>query len=378
MKLYWFIPLAGDGRYLASSQGGRPLDLHYLGQIASAADHLGYEGVLLPTGRASEDTWVAASSLISQTRRLKFLVALRPGLISPTLAARMSTSFDRLSEGRLQLNIVTSADTVENAGDGVHLSHDERYGVTEEFLHVWRALSSGEPVDFKGKHYDIRQGRLLLPYAQKPHPPLFIGGSSEPAMRIAAKHVDFYLTWGEPPDQVAEKIERVRKFAADEGRTLRFGIRLHVIVRETEKEAWAAADDLIQHVDDATIAAARKVTGRLESEGQKRMSALHNGNRDSLVVGPNLWAGVGLVRGGSGTALVGSPENVAARMREYEQLGIETFIFSGYPHLEEAYRVAELLFPLVKQDEPAAVESTAQAVHRHRGEVVMHNYLPSR
>lgn len=374
MRAYWFIPLAGDGRYLASSRGGRPLDLHYLTQIARSADHLGFEGVLLPTGRASEDTWVSAASLLSQTTRLKFLVALRPGLMSPTLAARMAATFDRLSEGRLQLNIVTSADPVENAGDGIHLGHDERYGVTDEFLHVWRSLAGGEPVNFQGKHYDIRDGRLMLPFAQSPYPPLFIGGSSEPAMRIAARHVDHYLTWGEPAEQVAGKIARVREFAKDARRELKFGIRMHVIVRETEKEAWAAAEDLLRYVDDASIAKARKISARLESEGQRRMESLHNGDRQSLMVGPNLWAGVGLVRGGAGTALVGSAENVVARIREYEQLGIETFIFSGYPHLEEAHRVAELLFPLLRRESFPSAD--AVAVNRHRGEVVMHTYLP--
>ena len=151
-------------------------------------------------------------------------------------------------------------------------------------------------------------------------------------MQVAAKHVDVYLTWGEPPDQVAEKIAAVRALAEAEGRTLRFGIRLHVIVRETDgQEAWQAADDLISRLDDATVAAAQKALARMDSHGQKRMLALNKGSREALEVSPNLWAGVGLVRGGAGTALVGDPETVAARMREYAALGIDTFIFSGYP-----------------------------------------------
>ena len=181
---------------------------------------------------------------------------------------------------------------------------------------------------------------------QKPYPPLWFGGSSDAGIAIAAKHVDVYLSWGEPVDQLAEKLERVRAAAAREGRSIRFGLRIHLIVRETEEEAWAAADRLISHVTDEVIAEAQNnFVNVSESVGQKRMSALHQGRRDKLVVGPNLWAGLGLVRGGAGTALVGSPDNVVARIREYQAIGIETIIASAYPHLEEAYNVAELLFP---------------------------------
>jgi alkanesulfonate monooxygenase len=178
-------------------------------------------------------------------------------------------------------------------------------------------------------------------------PPLYFGGSSPEAIDVAVNQIDKYLTWGEPPAMVAEKIAAVRERAKATGRRVTFGIRLHVIVRETSEEAWAAADKLISHVDEATIAAAQKIFARMDSAGQQRMSALHQGRRDQLEVSPNLWAGVGLVRGGAGTALVGSPEQVAARMREYQALGIDSFILSGYPHLEESYRFAELVMPLL-------------------------------
>jgi alkanesulfonate monooxygenase len=362
MELFWFLPLWGDGRYLGTDHRARTVDFNYLQQVAQAADTLGYEGALLPTGRACEDTWIAASSLISVTNRLKFLVAARPGLMSPTLSARMAVTLDRLSNGRVAVNVVSAGDPVENAGDGLHLSHDDRYRLTDEFLQVWRALGRGEEVHHKGQYLDIRGGRLILPFVQQPHAPLYFGGSSPLAQEIAAKHIDVYLTWGEPLDQVKEKLDQVKKLAAEQGRKIRFGIRLHVIVRETEEEAWAAAEDLIKYVDDQTIADALKVKARYESVGQSRMTALHNGDRNKLIVGPNLWAGVGLVRGGAGTALVGNPENVAKRIKEYEELGIETFIFSGYPHLEEAYRFAEYIFPLVR---PEKTETAHSADVRH-------------
>ncbi|MBR1218241.1 FMNH2-dependent alkanesulfonate monooxygenase [Bradyrhizobium sp. U87765 SZCCT0131] len=346
-NVLWFLPTHGDGRYLGTTVGGRHVSLSYLRQIAQAADELGYYGVLLPTGRSCEDSWIVASALVPLTRRLRYLVAVRPGLQSPSVAARMTATLDRISEGRLLINVVTGGDPVENKGDGIFLNHDERYEVTREFLSVYRDLLAEKTVEFKGKHISIEDGRLLFPPHQAGGPPLYFGGSSDAGIDVAVDTVDKYLTWGEPPAQVADKINRVNAVAQARGRKVSFGIRLHVIVRETSEEAWKAADELIAHVSDETIASAQKIFSRMDSVGQQRMAQLHGGRRDKLEISPNLWAGVGLVRGGAGTALVGDPQTVAARIKEYQDIGIDTFIMSGYPHLEEAYRFAELVFPLL-------------------------------
>lgn len=373
MDILWFFPTHGEGRYLGTSIGGRAVTPDYLKQLAVAIDSLGYAGALLPTGRSCEDAWITAASLIHVTRRMKFLVAVRPGLSSPGMAARMAATFDRLSQGRLLINVVTGGDPVELAGDGLHLSHDARYDLTDEFLSVWRKLMTGERVNYEGEYLDIKDGKLLFPPIQFPHPPLYFGGSSPAAKQVAAKHVDLYLTWGEPPNQVADKIADVRRLAAEQGRTLRFGIRLHVIVRETEAEAWNAANQLIQYLDDDTIAAAQAALSRTDSEGQRRMVQLHSGSRESLEISPNLWAGVGLVRGGAGTALVGDPDTVADRILEYAELGIDTFVLSGYPHLEEAYRFAELLFPKL----PVGVTLPAPSrIISPVGEVIANEKIP--
>jgi alkanesulfonate monooxygenase len=347
LNMLWFLPTHGDSRHLGTAIGARDVNLNYLRQIAQAADALGYFGVLLPTGRSCEDSWIVASALTPLTERLRYLVAVRPGLQSPTVAARMTATLDRLSGGRLLINVVTGGDPTENAGDGIFLSHDERYDVTREFLDIYKTLLSGGVANARGKHIAIEDGRLLFPPVQPGGPPLYFGGSSDAGIAAGIKTIDKYLTWGEPPDAVAEKIAHVRSVAAHLGRTVSFGIRLHVIVRETNDEAWRAADDLIRYLDDATIAKAQSIFARMDSVGQQRMAALHSGRRDRLEISPNLWAGVGLVRGGAGTALVGDPETVAARIKEYAALGIDTFILSGYPHLEEAYRFAELVFPLL-------------------------------
>ena len=341
----WFLPTHGDGRYLGSDIGARHVSLGYLSQIARAADELGYFGVLLPTGRSCEDSWIVASAMVPLTQRLRFLVAVRPGLSEPSMTARMAATLDRISNGRLLINVVTGGDPAELKGDGVFLDHKARYDVTSEYLTIWRQLMTGKSVDYKGEHLAIEAGKLLYPPVQQPYPPLYFGGSSAAGQEVAGDHVDVYLTWGEPPADVAAKIADMRRVAEAKGRKLKFGIRLHVIVRETAKEAWAAADDLIKHLDDEAIATAQQAFAKFDSVGQQRMSKLHGGRRDKLEVSPNLWAGVGLVRGGAGTALVGDPDQVAERMKEYIDLGIESFILSGYPHLEECYRFAELVFP---------------------------------
>jgi alkanesulfonate monooxygenase len=344
---YWYIPAHKDTRHLGVDVGTRTATFDYLRQIAQAVDQLEYRGVLVPTGSNAEESWVIASMLLGFTQQLKFIVAVRPGLVGPSAAARMAATFDRMSSGRLIVNVVGGGDPVELAGDGIYLDHSGRYELMDEFLRVWRVMVRGEECAFEGRHVRISKGKVLFPCLQDPHPLLFMGASSPASMRVAMDHIDTLLTWGEPPAQVAAKIEAARAMAAAENRTLKFGIRLHVIVRETDEEAWAAAHDLIRYLNDEKIAQAQAVLGRTQSEGQKRMNALHGGNTRKLEVSPNLWAGVGLVTGGAGTALVGSAETVAARLREYEELGIETFILSGYPHLEEAYRVAEMLFPLL-------------------------------
>jgi alkanesulfonate monooxygenase len=375
MQLLWFLPTHGDGRYLAAATGGRALTFDYLRQVAMAADTLGYFGVLLPTGRSCEDSWVIASAVAPFTRQLKYLVALRPGLITPTLGARLASTLDRVTDGRLLINVVTGGDPVELKSDGLWLKHDERYELTAEFLRVWRDVMRGQPTTFEGKHIHVEDARLAFPAVQSPYPPLWFGGSSPAGIDVAAEQCDVYLTWGEPPAAVAEKIKVARDAAAAKGRTLRFGIRLHIIVRETRAKAWDAAHDLIRYVDDKVIADAQKVFARYDSVGQQRMAALHKGSKDNLEISPDLWSGVGLVRGGAGTALVGDADTVAARMNEYAELGIDSFILSGYPHLEESYRVAELLFPRLNLSHGPNAQ-TVQALNGPFGEIIANEHAP--
>lgn len=357
--IFWFLPTSGDTRYLGKSDFGRAPSNEYLRSIATTSENLGYDGLLIPTGSSCLDPWVVAASLVPVTQRIKLLVALRTSLGAPVSSARQAATLDQALHGRLLLNVVPGGDATELAADGVFLDHDTRYDYAAEYLTIWRRLLAGETVDFDGKYFKVKQGRNFFPPAQRPYPPLYFGGSSDAAHELAASQVDAYLTWGEPPAAVAEKFADVRRRAARHGRKLKLGVRLHVIVRETNEEAWAEADRLISKLTDDDIAQAQKNYARMDSVGQARMAALHGGRRDRLEVAPNLWAGVGLVRGGAGTALVGDAATVAERLKEYADLGADTFVLSGYPHLEESIRFAELVFPLLGK-RPVTLRDQAQ------------------
>ena len=356
LTLHWFLPTSGDGRTVVErfhanrSLGGpaqRPPDIDYLAQIARSAEQLGFTGVLTPTGTWCEDAWLTTAALIRETSRLRFLVAFRPGVISPTLAAQMASTYQRISNGRLLLNVVTGGDAVEQRRFGDWHDHDQRYARTDEFLAIVRGIWSGTPLDFDGEHLRVSGATVLAP--PDPLPAIYFGGSSAAALPVAARRADVYLTWGEPPAQVAAKLARVRALAAAQGRTLRYGIRLHTISRDTSAQAWAEAQKLLDALDPQQVAGAQAQLAASESVGQQRMVALHNGALErgvrGLEIHPNLWAGIGLVRGGAGTALVGSHAEVADLIEEYHALGIEEFILSGYPHLEEAYWFGEGVRP---------------------------------
>ena len=349
IDVHWFLPTGGDSRDVLPAEDGtrRAPTPDYLAQVARAADALGYEALLTPCGTMCEDAWLSTAALLGETRRVKFLVAFRPGLLSPTLAAQMASTYQRMSRGRLLLNIVTGADTHELGRFGDFLDKDTRYERTGEFLSILRGAWGEEPADFTGDHYRVEAATTRA--TPDPIPPIYFGGASEAAERIAAEHVDVYLAWGEPPEMVTERLDRMRARAAEHGRTLRFGIRFHVITRDRSEDAWAITERILAGMSPEAIAAAQAEFAKTASVGQQRMAALHGGSSDNLEIAPNVWAGIGLVRGGAGTALVGSHEEVADRIVQYHELGFDEFILSGYPHLEEAYWFGEGVMPILRR-----------------------------
>ncbi len=349
IEMNWFLPTGGDSRDVlpGSHSPARAPSHAYLAQVAQACDGLGFDAVLTPCGTGCEDAWVATASLIPLTRRLKFLVAFRPALLTPTLAAQMASSYQRMSDGRLLVNIVTGAEQAELARFGITEDKETRYERTGEFIEVLRGAWSGAPLTQHRKFFDVADATTRE--VPDPVPPIYFGGASDAAERVAAEHVDVYLTWGEPPAMVKPRLDRMRALAASFGRSLRFGIRFHTITRPTSAAAWQTADDILAGIPPAAIAEARADFANTASVGQRRQAELTGGDLSRLEIYPNVWAGMGLVRGGVGTALVGDYETVADRIIEYHELGFDAFIMSGYPHLEEAYWFGEGVMPILRE-----------------------------
>ncbi|MBB5783241.1 LLM class flavin-dependent oxidoreductase [Nonomuraea jabiensis] len=363
VKFHWYLPTHGDTRALwhqnrtraegkedGEAVGYRPFGLGYMNQIALAAEDLGFEAVLTPTGSHCEDAWLSTVAIAQYARRLKFLVAFRPGLISPTLAAQQAATFQHLTGGRLLLNVVSGGSDAEQRRYGDGLAKADRYRRTEEFLTILRGIWKGAPYDFEGDHYEVRDA--VLPEPPDSQPALYFGGSSQEALGVAGRQADVYLAWAEPPDQLAATFDEVRAHARAAGREIRFGIRLHTIARSTSEAAWAQAQSLLDALDEDTVRAAQEKLRARASEGQRRMLSLNEGvlgRARDLEVHPGLWAGPGLVRAGAGTSFVGSYAEVARLVAEYAEIGVSEFILSGYPQLEELYWFGEGVLPELRR-----------------------------
>lgn len=358
LTFHWALPTdGGDGRHIVGPAGvppgriSRPGNVTYLTQVARAAEDNGFEAALAPSGAWCSEAWLSTAMLSRTSDRLRFIVSCRPGLMAPYLVAQMASTFQNLSAGRLLLNVVAGGEPHEQRMYGDFSDRVGRYARSDEFLEVVRRLWDGETVDFDGKHLAV--AGAALDQIPDPVPAIYCGGSSWAAGRVAARHADVYLSWGEPPHAVAEKIAWIRALAAEEGRDgarpIRFGIRMHTITRDTATAAWIEADRLLAEIPDATIQRVQESLRRSESDEQRRMLELHGGSAENLEVYPNVWAGIGLLRGGAGTALVGSHEEVADRIEEYAAIGIEEFILSAFPHLEGAYWFGEGVLPILAE-----------------------------
>ena len=360
---HWYLPTHGDTTAVADNQGSAAVraDSHLeptlanLTALGRAAENHGFQAVLTPTGSHCEDSWIATAALAQHTRYLKYLVAFRPGVLSPTLAAQQVSTYQRFTGNRLALNIVTGGDEEEMRRYGDGADKAARYRRTGEFLSVVRGIWGDPDYSFRGEFYDIDHARTAYPLDHVPT--IYFGGSSLEAIEVAAEHADVYLTWGEPPEQVAEKIDRVRTAAQRRGRTLRYGVRLHTVARPTAALAWQRADELISGLGADEVRRAHERFLGSGSEGQRRMAALTTGDlvdARSLEVHPGLWAGPSLLRDGAGTAAIGSYADVAAVFEEYAALGVTEFVLSGYPQKVEIEHVGAGVLPLVRTPATAA------------------------
>jgi alkanesulfonate monooxygenase len=303
--------------------------------------------MLVPAGEGCLDGWVVAATLAQHTERLRFLVAFRPGFVSPPVAARMASTLDRMSGGRLGLNVVTGGHPHELEKDGdVGVDHDARYRRTDEFLDVVLRSWHEQGWDHDGEIYHVRGGGIAQRPKQKPHPPIWLGGSSELAMHTAAKHADVYLMWGEPVERMADRAAAAKALAAEHGRSIEVGTRFQIVCRETDAEAHAAAEEIVGSIDPSYGEKLRSHSDRTDSEGQRRQNELWQESGGDWL-NDVLWNGFARARMGASVALVGSGPTIKAELDRYVDAGIDTFILSGYRHDEEAARVGRHLLPLL-------------------------------
>lgn len=340
----WFLPTSGDLESFGRPETSRDASLDYLTRVARAAEAAGFVSVLIPVGDACEDAWVVGGIIAARTETLKMLVAVRPGFVAPVVAAKMVSTFDQLMPGRLLVNVVTGGFPAELAADGDFTPHDERYERTAEFMDVMRKYWTERKFDHEGKFYRVEGCKPMVKCATQPHPALYAGGASTPAEDLFAEAIDTYLLWGESTEQMRERITRMRQKAAIHGRELRFGVRFHVLSRDTHDEAMAAAAAQLEGVTPEQIARTQSVLNATDSAGESRQRAFVGA--EGLWVEPNLWSGIGQVRRGIGVTVIGSHEEVARKFLSFTDLGLSFFILSGYPHLEEAENAGRTWMPL--------------------------------
>jgi alkanesulfonate monooxygenase len=350
----WFIPIDGDGEHIGTVRAEREPTFEYLQAVAKTAEAEGYFSLLIPTRFANglfderaplAETWTTATALLAVTHRIRLLIAVRPGFISTGLFAQMAATLDQLSHGRADLNIVPGGIAGDFERLGEVSDHDYRYARADEFIAACRALwAKPEPLVFAGQHIRLN-GALVSPSPSGDGLQMYLGGASDSALALAGRRADVYLAWIQPLEAMASLLARAREHYAAAGRSPRFGLRTHLVVRDSEDAAWAAAADLLSQAAETVRAQRQTVFAGTPMVGQQAQARAYADHR----VGRHLWNGISTVRVNCGTAIVGTPQQVAAELLAYWRLGIDEFIVSGYPHVEECRRVASDVLPLLAQ-----------------------------
>ena len=344
-EISWFAPLCnGDDDFLGNRNPLYKSSWENTSSIVKTADQLGFKNVLCPSSyQVGQDPLSFVAGMSSQTEKINFLVAIRCGELHPPMLARTIASLDHMLKGRLTVNIISS-----NL-PGMDLSSKERYARSREVIQILKQSWTQDQIRFKGKYYDFNlSSRPVKPYQQNGGPLLYFGGYSPDGVALCAEHCDVYLMWPETEDKLQGLMDNMTNQAAGFGRSVLFGLRVHVIVRETEEEAKAYAQHLISDLDLNQGDEIRNRAQDAKSLGVSRQSELRDSADEDYFVEPHLWTGIGLARSGCGAAIVGNPDQVYDKIQRYIKMGIRSFIFSGYPHKQEAEYFAELVLPRLK------------------------------
>ena len=353
---------AGDGHQINPAVPERPAKLDYLARVTQAAEDAGCVNILVPTGTHCLDAWQTASALAMQTKKIKFLVAFRPGLVGPVYAAQQANTLDYFTKGRLSLNVVSGANSADLRRYGYHAPHDERYEVTEEFLDLVHQLWEEDgPIDYKGRFFHVEDAHVWPKRYSDPHPTIFLAGSSPGGKRVAARFGDVHVFFAYEPETVAKEIQEVRKLEEEfeRGAPLEFEVRHCVCVRETRQEARRAVEGWLNDSDIGNTATWADSVRLSESTSQSRINEM--ASRESLWLTDTIWMGVNKVRAGGATTFVGTPQMVANQFREYIDAGVTHFIMHGWPYLEEAQIFGREVLPLLKDVEPVILPDPREA-----------------
>lgn len=344
VEISWFAPLCnGDDDFLGNRNPKYKSNWYNTKNIVEAADKLGYKNILCPSSyQVGQDTLTFIAGMAPLTKEINFLAAIRCGEIHPPMLARTIATLDHMLEGRLTLNIISSD------LPGTELDSRERYLRSKEVIEILKQCWTKDRLDFNGKYYQFDlPTQPVRPYQQNGGPLLYFGGYSEAGMELCAEHCDVYLMWPETENKLAELMKNISERAKKYNRTVQFGLRVHVIVRETEEEAQSYADNLISKLDLSLGENIKNRSQDAKSLGVARQTELREKSDNKFFVEPNLWTGIGLARSGCGAAIVGNPDQVITKIEKYQKMGIRSFIFSGYPHHQECKIFAKLVLPKI-------------------------------
>jgi alkanesulfonate monooxygenase len=351
LEFGWFLPTSGDTTCYGDSASFVAPSAELFDRVILAAEAAGFEYFLVPVATTCWEAWISSAMAVARTQRIKALVAARPGYISPVQLAKMAATFDQLSGGRLAINLIAGQSEAETASEGIVMAKQDRYALMDEDVSIMKALWTARgPVDFAGRFHTLKGARISPHPLQNPYPRFYLGGGSAEAWEVSAKHSDIHLFWGDTPSRIAENMVTIRAMAARYGRAehIGFGMRLQILCRETEHEAWAAAHELVRGVTEAQTRFIR--THYASSAANQRVQQLAREHGE--LIGPHLWTGVTRVRPGAGIVVVGDPLQCAATLQQFIDLGCSSFCLSGYLHDEEATRFARWVRPLLAERNP--------------------------
>ncbi len=346
LEFGWYLPTSGDTICYGDRTRDIPPSAALFDRIVQAAEEAGFEYFLVPVAAPCWEAFTASAMAVAKTKRIKALVAARPGYITPVQFAKMIATFDQLSGGRIAVNLIAGQSEAENRAEGVNLAKEDRYALMEEDVSVMKALwASPGPVTFHGRFHRIEGARIAPQTLQQPSPRFYLGGGSLEAWEVSAKHADIHLFWGDTPETIAQNIVTLRDMAARHGRrdALGFGMRLQICCRETEDAAWDAAQDLVRGVtEEQTRKVQANIAGSAANQRVQQLAREHG-----ELIAPHLWSGLTKARQGAGIMVVGNPEQCAATLQRFIDVGCTSFCLSGYLHDEEAARFARLVRPLL-------------------------------